>query len=129
MQTEGVGGPCPRCDGMNCYVRKGSVGWYSAIACADCLFAYGEQSDGMLDETDGVVTGADVWETVVGVFDVTSVDQLREVLTEDYEFTVETPFNPDAFRENEMRCCVISESMLEIIIQAVQEGDLTYEAV
>jgi hypothetical protein len=127
MQTEGVGGPCPRCGGMNCYIKKGSAGWYSAIACSDCLFAYGEDADSMLAKTKGVVTGVDVWYDFIKVLKPYSMENLRNILGGNNELSVETPFRPDSFTEEEMNLCIISESMLKAIIDTVQKVHTTDE--
>jgi|APHM01.1.fsa_nt_gi hypothetical protein len=122
--SEGIGGPCPRCHGNNCFIKSGSMGWYDCIACSDCFFAYGENADSMLNQTEGVVTGADVWDTIVSVLGVTSVEELSDTLNSEPSDTgvMNSPFNADSFSKSECYMCTVSDRVLERIIEYTNES-------
>ena len=118
-QTEGLGGPCPNCGEMNCFIKKGTGTWYTFIACPSCFFAYGENADSMLEQTDGMVTGADVWVDVIRAHEIDSVEEIKEWKEAEKEFTVESPFS---FKEEEDwvdKMCITSDYVLEKLIDGV----------
>jgi len=120
METEGLGGPCPRCGEMNCFIKKGTGTWYTFIACPSCFFAYGENAGSMLEQTGGMVTGADVWIDVIAAHGIESVDELEEWKHVEKEFTVESPFT---FKEEEdwvENMCVVSETVIRELIKGTK---------
>lgn len=125
MQTEGLGGPCPQCESMNCFIKKGTSTWYTCIACPDCLFAYGENADSMIEETEGVVSGSDVWIDVLHAHSLTDkekFDNFFDVEDEDDMHRIETPF---AFRDSDLFkfVCTISDNMLETLMESVEPSE------
>jgi len=123
MQTEGLGGPCPRCGDMNCFIKKGSGTWYDFLACSDCFFAYGEHADNMREETGGVVSGADVWIDLIHAHRerISSLKDLKEFCdTSEDDNLVESPFDMEEVREWSMNLCVISEAVMEETIDLAQ---------
>lgn len=124
MQTEGLGGPCPRCEAMNCFIKKGTGNWYTFIACPECLFAYGENAGNMLEETAGMVTGSDVWKDLINAGMISSreeFDSFFNIEDEDDIYTVEAPFNFEDEEDWVTNMCVMSEGSLDILFNAIGE--------
>lgn len=118
MQTEGLGGPCPKCGAMNCFIKKGSGTWYTFIACPECYFAYGEHADSMMEETRGVVAGADVWQNLITASPFKEMEEFETFfeLGED-DFTVETPFKFEDDFEKAIDLCVVSEHVVKSLVE------------
>lgn len=123
MQTEGLGGPCPRCGSMNCFIKKGSGTWYDFLACSDCLFAYGEHAGNMQEQTDGIVSGTDVWIDLIHAHrdKISSLEDLKDFCdATENEYPVESPFDMGEVSAWTMNLCVVSEAVMEEVIDAVQ---------
>lgn len=125
MQTEGLGGPCPRCGESNCFIKKGSGTWYTFIACPECLFAYGENADSMLEETGGVVSGIDVWTDVIRGFKIYNSETFDEFFypNKDDMVKVESPFDFSDEPNWSTNVCVISEHSLEMLIEHTEQRE------
>ena len=119
--TEGLGGPCPRCGEMNCYIKKGSGTWYTFIACPSCYFAYGENADNMQEQTGGVIGGAEVWQSLIYARDINSLDEIHGWLEEDKQFTTDSPFRFSDDEEHWLNTCVVSEEVLDGLVSAYSE--------
>lgn len=128
--TEGIGGPCPRCGCNHCHIRYGSGTWYTFIACPDCGFGYGENADTM-DETNGVVTGIDVFQTIMAPYHATSAEGLREIAEDVVEDTDEEElidakeiFDFSDAERSFMNACVVSENAIDRMGEYIeQRGD------
>lgn len=132
MQTEGIGGPCPRCEGMNCFIKKGSGTWYTFIACSDCYFGYGEHADNMREKTGGIVAGAEVWHTLLYSRrrKLRSIEDIKSLCDyESVEYTVETPFEMSDVEEWALNLCVPSENLIEDLVEqtSVTEEEMKWE--
>ena len=101
--TEGLGGPCPRCGEMNCYINKGSGTWYTFIACPSCYFA------------------AEVWQSLIYARDINSLDEIHGWLEEDKQFTTDSPFRFSDDEEHWLNTCVVSEKVLDGLVSAYSE--------
>lgn len=130
MQTEGLGGPCPRCEAMNCFIKKGTGTWYTFIACPECLFAYGEHADNMLEKTGGMVTGVDVWKNLINAHRIDSREMFDSFFTvEEDMFTIKAPFSFDDEEEWVTNMCVVSDHTLELLFEVTeQEEEVENEA-
>lgn len=117
--TEGLGGPCPRCGEMNCYIKKGTGTWYTFVACTDCYFAYGEHADNMAEETGGVVSGSTVWASLMSAHQIDSVDEIDDMELEDEQYTVECPFEFHEDDEKWLELLVADRFTLQMLAQAV----------
>lgn len=127
MQEEGIGGPCPLCESNSCFMKKGSGTWYTFIACAECRFAYGENADNRLEETNGVVTGADVWDSVMKAFKPDDYDDLMSQATEKSEYIMESPFDFSDVEERDLLEWTISESTAKTLYKGSHpEYEITY---
>lgn len=118
---EGIGGPCPRCGEDNCHIKKGTGTWYTFIACSDCMFAYGENADDMMEQSGGIISGVDVWTSILMAHPYETVDEMIESCQKEYEYKVESPFRFDDADESFFDVCVADKQTLEIIAEAVKE--------
>lgn len=121
--TEGLGGPCPRCGEMNCYIKKGTGTWYTFIACTDCYFAYGEHADSMMEETGGVVTGASVWSSVISNHRISSPDEIYEMELEEDDYAVSSPFGFSNHDDKWLDLLVTDKYTIEMLTKAVENEE------
>lgn len=122
--TEGLGGPCPNCGEMNCFIKKGTGTWYTFITCPDCFFAYGENADNMMEETYGIVTGSSVWKSLIYARGIESVEEIKSWRDDNDKFTVDSPFDLSEANKWVLNLCMCEENIIEDIIENADREEM-----